>query len=97
MDSFLAAGLPPELASLLADVQQEEPAEVARRTITLIGKTPSPDQQAEIGRHALNFLKPRLEPSQIETVERALEVMDKFPHFPRPRAGVALKALKALC
>lgn len=52
--------------------------------------------RSKAARHVLTFLQGRGDADQREMVSRALQVMDRFPHYPRPRAEVARRALVAL-
>ncbi len=54
------------------------------------------EDQSAVARHILRACLEKADLKQSEFVNRALEVMDKFPCYPRPRAAAARAALKHL-
>ncbi|MEW6278867.1 MAG: hypothetical protein AB1758_09610 [Candidatus Eremiobacterota bacterium] len=94
MDTLLLGTLPTDLQQLLrggAALNQ-----VAGQAARFLEKLPNAEEQAALGKAILRALIDRADAAQRTMVERALEVMDKFPHFPRPRAAVVRQALKSL-
>jgi hypothetical protein len=79
--------LPEELIYLMESVASLPAAEVAACALSHLERFSDSLQKAEIaaGGSAL-----------AGEAAQALEVMSKFPHYPRPRAAVAMAALKGL-
>ncbi len=87
--------LPDELVYLLEGVENLPAAEVAACALPLLERFSDSQQKADIGGQLLRGI------SQMGTVEagealKALEVMERFPSYPRPRAAVAIAALRGL-
>ena len=70
--------------------------QLARVAYQCVQRLDSSEAQSAAGHSVLRRLRELADESQGQFVERALEVMAKFPHFARPRAAVALQALKSL-
>lgn len=87
--------LPEELVYLLESVNELSAADVAACALTHLERFSDSGQKAEIGRQLLTNISLG-SCSQAGEAIKALEVMDKFPHYPRPRAAVAMAALKGL-
>lgn len=96
MDSFIAAGVPEEVAELIKTAGDVPVADLARRAAQVVAAIDGAEAQSNAGRCMLNYLRPRADESQITLIDRALEVLDKFPNFPRPRAAVIRRALETL-
>lgn len=56
----------------------------------------TPEEQSQVGAQALGQAVQFGDPKVIELANKALLVMEKFPHFPRPRAAVVVRALESL-
>ncbi len=56
----------------------------------------SPDEQSQYGAQALGKAIDFGDVRATELASKALQVMEKFPHFPRPRAAVVMRALETL-
>ena len=54
------------------------------------------EEQSQAGAFVLAQARDLGDSRTREMAERALEVMEKFPHFPRPRAAVVMRALESL-
>lgn len=87
--------LPEELVYLLESVHQLPAAEVANCALPHLERFSDANQKAEIGAQLLANIS-QGETAAAPEAAKALEVMSKFPHYPRPRAAVAIAALKGL-
>lgn len=87
--------LPEELVYLLESVHQLPAAEVASCALTHLERFPDAHQKAEIGAQLLANISQGC-CKEAPQAAKALEVMAKFPHYPRPRAAVAIAALKGM-
>lgn len=87
--------LPEELLYLLESANVLPATEIAACALTHLERFSDSAQKADIGRQLLMNISLGGSPASIEAV-KALEVMEKFPHYPRPRAAVAMAALKGL-
>ena len=87
--------LPEELVYLLESVEQLPAAEVANCALPHLERFSDAHQKAEIGAQLLYNISEGCTSAATEAA-KALEVMAKFPHYPRPRAAVAIAALKGL-
>lgn len=87
--------LPEELIYLLESVTKLPASEVAACALAHLERFSDNLQKAEIGRQLLANIS--LGGCALANeASKALEVMNKFPHYPRPRAAVAMAALKGL-
>lgn len=87
--------LPEELVYLLESVDQLPAPEVANCALPHLERFSDAHQKAEIGAQLLHNISEGTDLCAPEAA-KALEVMAKFPHYPRPRAAVAMAALKGL-
>lgn len=87
--------LPEELVYLLESINELPAADVAACALSHLERFSDSGQKAEIGRQLLTNISLGSCAEAGEAV-KALEVMEKFPHYPRPRAAVAMAALKGL-
>jgi hypothetical protein len=87
--------LPEELIYLLESVASLPACEVAACALSHLERFSDSMQKAEIGRQLLATISQGQDALAAEAA-KALEVMAKFPHYPRPRAAVAMAALKCL-
>lgn len=87
--------LPVELVYLLESVNQLPAEEVATCALPHLERFADAQQKADIGAQLLQNISEGLTSAAPEAA-KALEVMAKFPHYPRPRAAVAIAALKGL-
>jgi hypothetical protein len=87
--------LPEELIYLMESVASLPAAEVAACALSHLERFSDSLQKAEIGRQLLANIAAGGSALAGEAAQ-ALEVMSKFPHYPRPRAAVAMAALKGL-
>lgn len=87
--------LPEELIYLLESVSQLPASDVAACALPHLERFSDSQQKAEIGRQLLTQIS-RGTCSNAPEAEKALEVMNRFPHYPRPRAAVAIAALRGL-
>ena len=87
--------LPEELVYLLEAVDQLPAAEVAHCALHHLERFSDAGQKAEIGAQLLTNISDGDSKAAPEAA-KALEVMAKFPHYARPRAAVAMAALKGL-
>ena len=87
--------LPEELVYLLESVHQLPAAEVASCALPHLERFSNAQQKADIGAQLLTNISNGSTDAAPEAA-KALEVMSKFPHYPRPRAAVAVAALKGL-
>ena len=56
----------------------------------------SAEEQSAAGAYVLGQARQYGDEKARELADRALQVMEKFPHFPRPRAAVIMRALESL-
>lgn len=96
MKCYTTGTLPPAIQSIFEAPPGITFEQLAHQAVDELQKIKSPDVQSEAATYILRFLQQRGDRSQQNLVEQALKVMDKFPHFPRPRAAVALRALASL-
>ena len=87
--------LPEELVYLLESVQTLPAEDVAFCALPHLERFSDAAQKAEIGAQLLTNISNGNCAAAAEA-SKALAVMDKFPHYPRPRAAVAIAALKGL-
>lgn len=87
--------LPEELLYLLDSVASLPVSEVASCALTHLERLSDALQKAEIGHQLLASISEGSSAMATEA-SKALEVMARFPHYPRPRAAVAVAALKSL-
>lgn len=87
--------LPEELIYLLESVDQLPAEEVAFCALTHLERFSDAQQKADIGAQLLTNISQGCS-SKAPDAAKALAVMAKFPHYPRPRAAVAIAALKGL-
>lgn len=87
--------LPEELVYLLESVHQLPAAEVANCALNHLERFPDAQQKAEIGAQLLTNISLG-QCKEAGQAAKALEVMAKFPNYPRPRAAVAIAALKGM-
>ncbi len=87
--------LPEELIYLMESVTNLPAAEVASCALAHLERFCDSGQKAEIGRQLLINIAAGTCDGAGEAA-KALDVMAKFPHYPRPRAAVAMAALKGL-
>jgi hypothetical protein len=87
--------LPQELIYLLESVTSLPAAEVAACALAHLERFSDSLQKAEIGRQLLASIAMG-GCTLAGEANKALEVMAKFPNYPRPRAAVAMAALKGL-
>lgn len=86
----------PKLQTLLQAPASVPSQQLAADAVSEINRLNTPEDQSLAGLAVLKVLKSRGDAGVQDFVERALEVMQKFPNFARPRAAVALRALNAL-
>ncbi|MCA9790602.1 MAG: hypothetical protein KC910_02355 [Candidatus Eremiobacteraeota bacterium] len=96
MKSYATGTLPPTIQSIFESPPGTTFGQIAQRAVFELERIASPEVQSEAGAYLLRFLQGRGDSYQQDFVEQALQVMEKFPHFPRPRAKVALRALTKL-
>lgn len=87
--------LPEELVYLLESVHNLPAAEVAFCALRHLELFSDAQQKAEIGHQLLSNIS-LSDSDAAQEATKALSVMAKFPHYPRPRAAVAMAALKGL-
>ncbi len=87
--------LPEELVYLLETVHRLPAADVATCALPHLERFSDAQQKAEIGAQLLANISEGASDCAPDAA-KALEVMAKFPHYPRPRAAVAIAALKGL-
>jgi len=87
--------LPEELVYLLESVHNLPAAQVAQCALPHLERFADAHQKAEIGAQLLAQISEG-RTAEAPEAAKALEVMAKFPHYPRPRAAVAIAALKGL-
>lgn len=90
-----------EIVDILAELQNlirqgASVVQLATYGVRLTEQLTAAEDQSAIGRHILRAILDKADLKQHQLAERALEVMDKFPCYPRPRAAVAKAALKSL-
>jgi hypothetical protein len=95
MTAAPSVNLPEELIYLLESVTNLPASEVASCALAHLERFSDSMQKAEIGRQLLANISTGSCALAAEAA-KALEVMGKFPHYPRPRAAVAMAALKGL-
>ena len=88
--------VPSEVSQLLKETEGLPLQELAGKAATVVATLSGAETQSQAGFAVLTHIRPRCDEAQGALVDRALEVMNKFPHFPRPRAAVLMKALKKL-
>jgi hypothetical protein len=87
--------LPEELVYLMESVQTLPAEDIAFCALPHLERFSDAAQKAEIGAQLLTNISHSRSPYAAEA-SKALAVMAKFPHYPRPRAAVAMAALKGL-
>ncbi len=87
--------LPEELVYLLETVSELPAAEVAVCALSHLERFPDAQQKPEIGAQLLTNISLG-HCKEADQAAKALEVMAKFPNYPRPRAAVAIAALKGM-
>lgn len=87
--------LPEELVYLLESVHHLPAADVAHCALPHLERFADAQQKADIGQQLLTNIS-QGNATEAAEAAKALEVMAKFPHYPRPRAAVAIAALKGL-
>ena len=87
--------LPEELVYLLESVHHLPAEEVAHCALPHLERFSDAQQKADIGAQLLTNIS-QGQTEYAPDAAKALEVMAKFPHYPRPRAAVAIAALKGL-
>ena len=87
--------LPEELLYLLESVHNLPASEVAHCALHHLERFADAQQKADIGAQLLSNISEGGTSAAAEAA-KALAVMAKFPHYPRPRAAVAIAALKGL-
>ena len=87
--------LPEELVYLLESVHHLPAEEIAYCALPHLERFSDAAQKAEIGHQLLSNISESSCAAATEA-SKALAVMAKFPHYPRPRAAVAIAALKGL-
>lgn len=90
-----------EIVEILAELQNlirqgAGVTQLAQYGVRVTDQLTSAEDQSAVARHILRASLDKADPKQREFVHRALEVMDKFPCYPRPRAAAARAALKSL-
>lgn len=88
--------IPSRIKEFLSEYGELPVQEMAGKAAVLVATLDGAETQSQAGFAVLTHLRPACDESQGVLVDRALEVMNKFPHFPRPRAAVLMKALKKL-
>ncbi len=96
MKSYVTRTLPPSIQSIFEAPPGTTLGQLAKRAVFEMERIASPEVQSEAGSYLLKFLQGRGDSYQQDFVEQALKAMEKFPHFPRPRARIALRALTKL-
>lgn len=87
--------LPEELIYLLESVNRLPAGEIAACALPHLERFSDSQQKAEIGFQLLENIS-LSHGNEACDAQKALEVMAKFPHYPRPRAAVAMAALRGL-
>lgn len=85
-----------ELVLLLEVATSMPSGEVVAYAIEHIERLPDAERRAEIGGQLLRHIAAGQDPNAAAAA-KALQVMEHFPHFARPRAAVALAALQGFC
>ncbi|GMU56293.1 MAG: hypothetical protein AMXMBFR33_54390 [Candidatus Xenobia bacterium] len=90
-----------DIVDILAEIQNlvrqgASAKQLATYGVRVVEQLTNADEQSAVGRVVLRALLDRADAGQRSIAERALEVMDKFPSYPRPRAAVVRAALKSL-
>lgn len=86
---------------ILSDIQNlvksgASAVQLAQYGTRTVEQLPGAEEQSAVARHVLRAMIDRADLKQRDLIHRALEVMDKFPCYPRPRAAAARAALKSL-
>lgn len=87
--------LPNELIYLMESLSELPASEVAAHALPILERLSDSQQKADIGFRLLEGIGRRQGCESAEAL-KALEVMERFPHYPRPRAAVAVAALRSL-
>lgn len=96
LESIFLARLPTPIRELFRSPSGTTLQEFARHAVCRLEEIEDDQARSHAGRCLLHFLRGRGDSGQRSVVERALAVMDRFPHYPRPRAEVARRALHIL-
>lgn len=96
MDGLFTHNLPAGIRDLVGAPAGSSLSELAHQAMVCLTGIQDDVARSKAARHVLTFLHGRGDLDQREVVARALEVMDRFPHYPRPRAEIARRALEML-
>ena len=96
MTAIPAHGLPPGIRNLVASPPGSSLGELALRAAAHLTGIQDDVARSQEAWQLLVFLQGRGDSTQRQLLSRALMVMERFPHYPRPRAEVARRALEAL-
>lgn len=96
MDALFTQNLPTGIRDIFAAPTGTSFADLARRAAASLTGIQDDVVRSRAGQHVLTFLQGRGDDGQREVVSRALQVMERFPHYPRPRAEIARRALEML-
>lgn len=96
MDALFTQNLPTGIRDIFTAPAGTSLAELARLAAAQLTGIQDDVVRSRAGKYVLTFLQGRAENGQREVVSRALDVMEKFPHYPRPRAEIARRALELL-
>ncbi|HXE71047.1 MAG TPA: hypothetical protein VNO81_00175 [Candidatus Nitrosotenuis sp.] len=96
MEAMFYHNLPAALGDVFRAPAGTSVQQLARVAAERLEAIENDSERSLAGRTVLNFILGRVDNGQKDVVERALAVMDRFPHFPRPRAEVARRALHML-
>lgn len=96
MDAMFTQSLPTGIRDIFKAPAGTSLADLARCAAAQLTSIQDDVLRSRAGMYVLTFLQGRAENGQAEVVSRALQVMEKFPHYPRPRAEIARRALELL-
>lgn len=96
MDALFTQSLPRGIRDIFMAPAGTSLADLARLAAAQLTSIQDDVLRSRAGTHVLTFLQGRADNGQREVVCRALQVMEKFPHYPRPRAEIARRALELL-
>jgi len=96
MEALFTHGMPRGVVELITSPPGTSLRDLAGRAQAALTEMTDDSARSRAGQCLLVFLQGRTEGHQRQTVVRALQVMARFPHYPRPRAEVARRALECL-
>ncbi len=96
MEVLFTHGMSRGVLDLIASPPGTSLPDLATRAQAALQEIPDDSARSRAAQCLLVFLQGRAAEGQRQTVAHALRIMARFPHYPRPRAEVARRALECL-